>query len=525
MPNRMLDENKNLVESSGRLLDENKNLVQVHGYAIDENKNLIESDGVVITAVLTSTPITKILNALFRNETNKRLDAEDFVPLVFYSLVQCDPSSYVSFRVRQIFKNTQSVRYLVYVLNDTNTKRIKAYEYTLNTSGTGQVSAKYVGEWEQGIRLMYPVISETDGLVSITPSSLYPDEAPDKILYRLTDTEDWIEYTAPFTVEESCRIDTYVEKEGYQKSITVSAQIEIFVAPTEWVAISDMKLGTNDIDDICYGNGKFVATAGYVGSSGQGSYSTDGINWTAISDMKLNTYSPTCICYGDGKFVVGSTINAGAYSTDGITWTRISNMGFGSYGNPSSICYGDGKFVAVGGRTISYSNDGITWTNVNFDPLSAIRDVCYGDGKFVAVTGGVKDEEIIYSTDGINWNTVVDAGFGSWAISSVCYGDGKFVAVSGNSNRASYSTDGITWTSIADMKVETPETVGYGNGKFVMVGYDGQASYSTDGITWVSIPDMKVGTDSLESDIISICYGNDKFVVGTYKGKGSYCIC
>lgn len=422
-----------------------------------------------------------------------------------------------------IFNTNGAVAYFnVYTLNPTKTKRLKAYSYLLDISSAGNKTSSYEGETI--IRLVAPVINEIDGLVTITPNDRYADETPDKILYRIDDG-DYIEYTAPFTVEESCTVYAYAQKEGYEDGFVSNKQIEIIVEPTEWVAIEDMKLGTEDIRSISYGNGKFVAVAGHVGSSGQASYSTDGINWIAISDLKLDTYSPSTICYGDGKFVVCATTNKGAYSTDGITWTKISDLGFGAYGSASGICYGNGKFVAASSFIISYSTDGITWTSVDFKPLNGIMDICYGNGKFVAVTGGMEDEEIIYSTDGINWNSVADAGFGTDDLLSVCYGNGKFITIGEYDKKAAYSTDGITWTQISDVKVDHPEVVSYGNGKFIIGGSKGQASYSTDGITWSAISDMKVGTETLESYIEAICYGNDKFVVGTYKGLGSYCIC
>ena len=517
MPNRMIDENKNLVESSGRLLDESKNLVQVHGYAIDENKNLIESDGIFINAQLTSVLWIKNLNATFRNNTNKRLDAEDFVPLFFYSLVQCDPSSYASFRVRQITGGTTSVRYLVYVLNDANTKRIKAYEYTLNTSGTGQVSADYVGEWEQGIRLMYPNIYNTDGLVTIIPSSLYPDETPDKILYRLTDTEDWIEYTAPFTVEESCRIDTYVEKEGYQESITVSAQIEIFVAPTEWVAIDSViaSYPNADIRDITYGNDKFVA----INTVEYRSYSTDGITWTHNGQFDFRS-TEGILAYGNNIFIapINNDYDGVWYSTDGISWVRKSPS---KILNPSAIAFYKDKFIMGGYQgKACYSADGTSWTAISSTKLSEyIYGIACSDELVVMCD---ENGYVSYSTDGITWTGSYSTGrtSGNSEVGNnnkLTYGNEKFIIA--GVEGASYSTDGITWTAIEDVKVSTPRCVKYVNNIFIIGGDGGQASYSKDGITWTAIEDTKM------DGIYTICYGDGKIIMAGENQKGSYCIC
>ena len=132
-------------------------------------------------------------------------------------------------------------------------------------------------------------------------------------------------------------------------------------------------------------------------------YSIDGINWT-------QTTMPTSVlwesvCYGGGKFVATAWNSVAAYSTDGITWTQTTMPASARW---DSVCYGNGKFVAVGGSaTAFYSCDGITWTRISMpDITSATQDipsgwfktvewssVCYGDGKFVA-TG-----ELYYEPD------------------------------------------------------------------------------------------------------------------------------
>ena len=61
------------------------------------------------------------------------------------------------------------------------------------------------------------------------------------------------------------------------------------------------------------------------------------------------------ICYGNGKYVAGGYDGKMAYSSDGITWTEVGNSTFGSYAI-QFICYGDGKYIAGGynGRMAYY---------------------------------------------------------------------------------------------------------------------------------------------------------------------------
>ena len=129
-----------------------------------------------------------------------------------------------------------------------------------------------------------------------------------------------------------------------------------------------------DIGDwrsVTYGNGKFVAVAGY---STQAAYSEDGINWTQ-STMPSSSYWNS-VTYGSGKFVAVAYIpdkegyseddNKAAYSEDGITWktafeylsqnnSNITESVRSAIGIPSYSTANNGQFLRV--------IDGIpTWT-------------------------------------------------------------------------------------------------------------------------------------------------------------------
>ena len=68
--------------------------------------------------------------------------------------------------------------------------------------------------------------------------------------------------------------------------------------------------GSNYIQSICYGNGKFVAG----GERGKMTYSTDGVNWTAVADSTLGSFTILSICYGNGKYVASNSNGKMAYS-------------------------------------------------------------------------------------------------------------------------------------------------------------------------------------------------------------------
>lgn len=144
---------------------------------------------------------------------------------------------------------------------------------------------------------------------------------------------------------------------------------------------------TNDVLDICFGGGKFIA----VGASGMMSYSYDGITWKSINtasyvDVFPFTYDINSICYGHNGFVAVGAGGKVAHSLDGFVWTAVPNPPFGNY-SIDSVYYGSGRYVAAYTSHVAYSSDGITWTLVNDPKVQDLvsQDVCYGRGKFLAV--------------------------------------------------------------------------------------------------------------------------------------------
>ena len=277
------------------------------------------------------------------------------------------------------------------------------------------------------------------------------------------------------------------------------------------------------VQDICYGNGIFVAVPQYPGRN-IFYYSTDGINWNKTTNG-LTGNNWKCICYGNGKFVaLGYSTNSNgkviaskdlAYSTDGVNWTQtqaIANAAVKWY----DICYGNGKFVATvygtnyrNGSAV-YSTDGINWQSTTFSYLSASY-ICYGNGKFVIVCVNSDGCYSNYSTDGVNWTQGTIRTGGGSSITKICYGSGKYVIIGWASSVFYYSTDGQTWSTTGN-GIYTANWSGicYGNGKFIVI--TGNSSniyaYSTDGVNWSTGVISPTGRYWWEG-----CYGNGKFVI------------
>ena len=258
-----------------------------------------------------------------------------------------------------------------------------------------------------------------------------------------------------------------------------------------------------------------------------GSYSTDQTHFHLKS-----------ICYGNGRFitvgmVINDSIGTSLTSTDAVSWDEHT---LPSSSVPDSVCYGNGKFVSGCSNSELYYCSESPWNfgsngSYSGSKTLTIRSFCYGTDKFVAACNDYNNGTgLIYSTDGITWNDcTITTSKTNW--NSVCYGNGKFVAVgysfvsNATETNFAYSTDGITWTlGIMPIKA-TYTSVCYGNGKFVAVTENANTltAYSTDGINWTSsyiVSDV----NNFGSSLLSVCYGNGKFVaVGqTYTYAYSY---
>ena len=194
------------------------------------------------------------------------------------------------------------------------------------------------------------------------------------------------------------------------------------------------------------------------------------------------------------------------------------------------ITYDGNKFITCGVYTFAYSKDGSSWNNCNIpdDCKNAVfTSITYGNNKYCAVSAATissnTSNAFLYSTDGITWQKTTTETSQCWQ--SVCYGNGKFVAVgykyddSGNkslpSNIAAYSLDGITWAEVT-MPNRVWQSVCYGNGKFVATSEDTVIAYSTNGTTWteVTIPNTYYAS--------SISFIHNKFIlISKYDGTVS----
>ena len=182
--------------------------------------------------------------------------------------------------------------------------------------------------------------------------------------------------------------------------------------------------------DITYANNKFVIVGADTGSNAFYAdsdilYSEDGITWTWVDramSEELVMYNLNDIEYGNGKFVAIGGVDI-FYSEDGITWNRND---FEFTYDKDHLMYINGKFIAVGVEEISYSEDGISWTHINDDTIDA-NGISYGNGIYVIVGSS---GSLLYSSDGITWNNTsnsVDAVY-----NKIAFGNDRFIVAGNN---------------------------------------------------------------------------------------------
>jgi hypothetical protein len=247
--------------------------------------------------------------------------------------------------------------------------------------------------------------------------------------------------------------------------------------------------GTQYWNDICYGNGTFVAVAtNYI------AYSPDGLNWTVC----LNFYGFwASVCYGNGIFVVVG-VNSNYYSpniysvltsSDGKIWTARNLTSEDSI-NWRKVVYGNNKFVAIAdayGNTtkIMTSVDGINWT------LQTVPDLYYWDIHFangLFVIGVLLEQYVLTSSDGLTWTQKSLPVTVTYGVTNICYGNGKYLLIDAINLKIFSTVDFITYTN-SDAPSDNWTSICYGDGKFVAIadkvtGLKFRYITSDDGISW-----------------------------------------
>lgn len=247
--------------------------------------------------------------------------------------------------------------------------------------------------------------------------------------------------------------------------------------------------------------------------SGSAIVSNDQTTWTQ-SSVPFSDWSSANI-YQSGSFVLISSTGSVAVSTDGMTWTAsYINAGYLGSNYFKGIAYGNGVFVTAlsNGDYFYVSNNGLHWYSSSYIGMTGTwSKVGYGNGVFMAVSGDYyNDNEVVISTDGINWTLLGDPPAIGKTWNRPVYGDNKWLLIRasdtfGDQSFYTSSNNGLTWTSHSYphyFPYNNYIDPVYGNGVFIIASNANRFTdfvyYSSNGINWQT---ASVGTTGTWQDI------------------------
>ena len=362
--------------------------------------------------------------------------------------------------------------------------------------------------------------------------------------YSSTDGITWTVRTMPATAKWSSVDYGVVSNTG--RWVAVARETNTVAYSTNGTTWTSASLGAGeewDWNGVAYGNGRFVAVAESDSSTARRAVSTDGgVTWS-VGNIAIGAKA---ITYGQGRFVVveGDFSNSAAYSADGVTWTTrtLPANNDSSESNWQDIAFGNNRFVAIADNDaqVAVSIDrGVNWIQAQLPAQADWRKISYGSGTFLAIS----DSSVAASSnDGINWtlrdlfatnidilatskDDVVDWTAGTLTSTGPWYGmgfgSGKYVIVGGDgvTSLVSYSTNGTSWTSgTITANGDGPRAVAFGASTWV-APYSGSndVATSSDGITFTFQSNVLPAT----RDWRTIAFGNGTFVTIDSSGTNS----
>lgn len=197
-----------------------------------------------------------------------------------------------------------------------------------------------------------------------------------------------------------------------------------------------------------------------VGISSSIASSLDGINWT-LSNQIFNGNRCYDIVYNGNVYIASGWGDfPTATSSDGFSWTFNTTLAFQTSTRKYSFgIYYDkphNQFILMGtgfntNSNIATSQDGITWVENGYIPMD-IRAIAYNDlDAYVAVGSNTNSPDpglyYYWSNDLITWNAPVNNLLGSVIVWDVFWDGTNFIVGSTTSSGTNiiYSTDGKNW--------------------------------------------------------------------------------
>ena len=221
------------------------------------------------------------------------------------------------------------------------------------------------------------------------------------------------------------------------------------------------------------------------------------------------THLPLILIGGVSKTTESGIIYSGNY---GSSWSSVNYplLSCMSLAYDKNLWLAGSGYTQVSSKAIMYSNDGISWnsTTVTGGNLVSCYSIYWSENLQLWGMVGRGDKQLGFSSDGMNWNLVVDIDKLIVAPSAICCIGSTWV-VGGHSNNTGslfYKQGDVWYPSTSPNKSINCLT---SDGKTMLCGTfsDGNYSlfYSTDGKQWEGIQ-LPTINDSIILLIISIDY-------------------
>ena len=261
---------------------------------------------------------------------------------------------------------------------------------------------------------------------------------------------------------------------------------------------------SGDLEHVAFGNGAFIA----LGSDGGFFRSADGIGWfRQVPPVPFNDLRH--LDFLNGIFFVTEPLMT---SFDGVVWTNHTGL------TPSKLAFGNGVFVGVDQSSILFSTNGLNWKTVVTDPRLSAYDIAFGNNLFVILADRSQYAVVLSSPDGQGW-TYRRHEYNEEA-TSIVFGNGRFViqgdfgySTNGVWTNTLVSTDGAQWESFAGRETRR---VSFQNGLFLSStdrytnGVETAVILSSvNGITW---DEHVLGTNYDSGYDFDFAYGLNTFV-------------
>ena len=253
------------------------------------------------------------------------------------------------------------------------------------------------------------------------------------------------------------------------------------------------------INDIAYGNGKYVAVGNSIYTS------EDKIDWSVIPDIN----GALSIAFGNNKYMAVGNAGYIISSDDAVNWTELSITLDSGQTLPdlNEIIFDGSKFVIVGNDGKIFTSNGLEVTNQNSPTSIDLKSIVFGNGIFLAVGFKSATSILLKSTDAITWDTIsLPIQLKRNPYNKIVFGNGVFIIK--DTMRCYTTTDGTDLVAHSTPEPPSSGDICFINDKFLLSSKI-HCYQSKNGVEWTDI------THELAGNLSKIQYINNEILAIT----------